>query len=372
MVRIFSVAAVILVVAGLGSFTRLSRPAPSPSAWWHMNITKRVMRVTATLDVRFGQPQKVASSPIVAGGETSGGWVKHEANPVLGGSLGTVFDVSLLEENGVLRMWFSWRPKDSIALVESADGVHWSAPIIVLGPDTSSGWEDTVNRPVVVKRADGYHMWYTGQTRHFSWIGYATSQDGVAWQRASTKPVLTPDLPWEKVAVMCPHVIWDASEAVFKMWYSGGEQYEPDAIGYATSADGLTWSKRSAPVFRPSKVAAWESYKVTASQVIRHGDWYVMFYIGFPDLHRGHIGAARSRDGISGWERHPDNPIIRPGFDASWDEEAVYKPFALFDGSRWRLWYNGRQGKVEQIGLAILEDSELGFDNAVKSEPGRS
>jgi hypothetical protein len=31
---------------------------------------------------------------------------------------------------------------------------------------------------------------------------------------------------------MCPHVNWD-EKGVFKMWYSGDEQYEPNAIGYA-------------------------------------------------------------------------------------------------------------------------------------------
>ena len=47
------------------------------------------------------------------------GWTKFAGNPVLGGKLGTCFDVSLLKEDDNFRMWFSWRPKKSIALVES-------------------------------------------------------------------------------------------------------------------------------------------------------------------------------------------------------------------------------------------------------------
>ena len=54
----------------------------------------------------------------------------------------------------------------------------------------------------------------------------------------SDKPVLSADQPWEKVAVMCPHVLYDDEARLYRMWYSGGEQYEPDAIGYATSKDG--------------------------------------------------------------------------------------------------------------------------------------
>jgi predicted GH43/DUF377 family glycosyl hydrolase len=85
-----------------------------------------------------------------------------------------------------------------------------------------------------------------------------------------------------------------------------------------------------------------------------------MFYIGFRDEHCAQIGIARSRDGITGWERHPANPIISPGAN-QWDGEACYKPFALFDGHRWLLWYNGRRGSVEQIGLAIHDGEDLGF-----------
>ena len=51
----------------------------------------------------------------------------------------------------------------------------------------------------------------------------------------SDKPVLVPERPWEKVAVMCPHVLWDEQAKLYRMWYSGGEQEEPNAIGYATS-----------------------------------------------------------------------------------------------------------------------------------------
>jgi hypothetical protein len=111
-------------------------------------------------------------------GFARGGWMKSPANPVLGAELGTCFDACCLKEGSTFRMWFSWRPRKSIALTESRDGIHWSAPEIVLGPNASTDWEADINRPGVVKRADGYHLWYTGQSRQRSWIGYATSKDG--------------------------------------------------------------------------------------------------------------------------------------------------------------------------------------------------
>jgi predicted GH43/DUF377 family glycosyl hydrolase len=293
--------------------------------------------------------------------ETTAGWIKYPKNPVLGGTLGTCFDISVLKEGDTYRMWFSWRPKKSIALVESKDGVEWSKPIIVLGPNEKTDWENDLNRPVVIKNGNRYQMWYTGQARERSWIGYAVSQDGKTWKRMSDKPVLSAEKPWEKVAVMCPHVLYDDKENLYRMWYSGGEQYEPNAIGYATSKDGLSWTKHeNNPIFRPTPENAWEKERVTACQVVRQGDWYLMFYIGFRDRDHAQIGVARSRDGIGDWQRHPANPIIRPGQD-KWDHDAVYKPYAIFDGKRWLLWYNGRRGGVEQIGLALHDGEKLGF-----------
>ena len=300
-------------------------------------------------------PQKTA--------ETSAGWLKYENNPVLGGDLGTCFDVALLKEKDTYRMWFSWRPRKSVALVESADGINWSKPRIVLGPNPGSGWEDDINRPAVISHHGQYRMWYTGQAKGRSWIGYATSPDGVTWKRASEKPVLSSEEPWEDVAVMCPHVLWDDKQAVFRMWYSAGQQYEPNSIGYATSPDGLHWKKLPAnPIFTAKADSPWERHKVTACQIIPCDDFHLMFYIGFRDEHHAQIGLARSRDGISGWQRHRANPIIFPGADA-WDADSCYKPFVIYDkmNDRWLLWYNGRNGAAEQIGMAIHKGLDLGF-----------
>ncbi len=298
------------------------------------------------------------------------GWTKYEGSPVLGGELGTCFDLSMLVEAGKYQMVFSWRPKKSIALTESTDGIHWSEPVILLGPcETPQHWEDDLNRPSILKHDGRYHMWYTGQypgklphaVDGRSSVFYATSADMVHWERASLEPVLSAEAPWEKVAVMCPTVLWDHSSGLYKMWYSGGEQYEPNAIGYATSRDGFHWAKHPGnPIFRADPAHAWEQHKVAACQVLYQDGWYLMFYIGFWDEDMAQIGIARSKDGITGWERHPQNPVIAPS-EKQWDGDACYKPFAVFDGQCWRLWYNGRRGPFEQIGLAIHAGADLGF-----------
>jgi hypothetical protein len=86
------------------------------------------------------------------------------------------------------------------------------------------------------------------------------------------------------------------------MWYSGGEQYEPNAIGYATSPDGLTWTKYPQnPIFSADKAILWEHHKVAGVQILKHRDWYLMFYIGYENENLARIGIARSKDGITNW-----------------------------------------------------------------------
>jgi len=289
------------------------------------------------------------------------GWIKYKDNPVLGRQYGTCFDICVLQEPGKFRMWVSWRPKQSVAITESVDGVHWMPPEIVLGPRSETGWEDDINRPIVVHRKDGYHMWYTGQAKGRSAIGYATSTDGIAWVRQSEKPVLVSEAPWEGVAVMCPHVMWDAANHLWKMWYSGGQQYEPNAIGYATSKDGLRWDKHAAnPVLAPDSRFEWEKNRVAAAQILFWKGWYYAFYVGFRDIDHAQIGMARSKDGITGWTRHAGNPIVRPTPEG-WDADACYKPFAVYSNGGWKLWYNGRNNHLEQIGLVTRSEQNLGF-----------
>jgi beta-1,2-mannobiose phosphorylase / 1,2-beta-oligomannan phosphorylase len=321
-------------------------------------VSRRDLSILITL---AGLELSIPPGVTLFGSRGTGTWDKYAGNPVLGGQYGTCFDVCVLLEAGLYRMWLSWRPKQSIALTESKDGIRWNPPQIVLSPDKTTGWEDDVNRPVVVRRDDEYHMWYTGQAKDNSTIGYARSADGRNWVRQSKLPVLEPTVRWEGVAVMCPHVMWDAAKRVWRLWYSAGEQYEPNAIGYATSPDGLRWTKYpSNPVITPEPGAPWESQRVTAAQIVYWEGWHYAFYIGFRDIDHAQIGMARSKDGVTDWVRHAGNPIVRPT-PGGWDADACYKPFAVYTGERWMLWYNGRKGSLEQIGLVTHPGDDLQF-----------
>ena len=292
-----------------------------------------------------------------------GGWVKYPGNPVMGSpELGTCFDLNVVPWGPAkYNNYFSWRPQSCIAFSRSEDGIHWTAPVKCLEVDETSGWEDNINRASVWFKDGVYHMWYTGQARGYSKIGYATSRDGVRFTRVSRMPVLIPERPHEGFSVMNPYVRWDDARGVWRMWYASGETYEPNVLCYAESKDGLVWEKSPLnPIF--VKGSGWEKDRIGGCEVhpLPDGSW-AMFYIGYSDIHTARIGCAVSPDGITQWKRLAANPLVEPT-PGAWDSAAVYKPSVVRDeaNDRWLLWYNGRTGGREYIGLVEHKGLDLG------------
>ena len=85
-----------------------------------------------------------------------------------------------------------------------------------------------------------------------------------------------------------------------------------------------------------------------------------MFYIGYEDIDTARICVAKSQNGITEWKKCPLNPIISPDKD-SWDADACYKPSVIWNEQeqKWMLWYNGRRGSDEFIGMAEIKRKNL-------------
>lgn len=279
---------------------------------------------------------------------------RHEENPIFGNRyLGSCFDVYVTKDCGRYRMDFSWRNKKALAVCFSKDGIHWTDPVVTLSANPKSGWEDDLNRNCVLKIGDIYKMWYTGQARGFSYIGCAESADGIHFCRVGGNPVMISEYPWEGFSVMNPCVLYENGR--YRMWYSAGETYEPNVLAYAESADGISWTKsRINPIFVANPDKEFERDRIGGCQVMKTEDMdYLMMYIGYRDIDTACICAAKSKNGMTGWERCPINPLVFPE-KGRWDGEACYKPSFLWEEGLkcWRIWYNGRTGQEEYVGMA--------------------
>lgn len=234
---------------------------------------------------------------------------------------------------------------------------HWTKlpgnPVLSIGG--SGAWDDQwIYAPSVLLDGSTYKMWYAGSsvadtTRK---IGYATSPDGITWTRQGSAPVFTPGAAgaWD-AKIGLPTVIKDGS--TYKMWYTGMDTAGIARVGYATSADGITWTKyASNPVMNVGTSGSWDSTYVGMTSVIKVGSSYKLWYRG-GSATGGAIGFATSPDGIA-WTKF--DPVITGG-SGSWDT-TPYHPEVIFDGILYHMWYSGCNQAEDlcQEGYAISPD----------------
>jgi len=298
------------------------------------------------------------ASPALGG--TQAGWYK-QIGPAVAGSSGP-YDGSVLNITGSLKMWLSVRSSGSIAASQCVDFYHWTPPTVVLTP--AGGWEGSIRSPWVLYVNTTYYMWYTGGTDKFTAIGFATSTDGIHWNRPGSAPNLVASQPWENGTVEAPSVVYDWVDRTFKMFYTGGDHSAPNGIGMAFSHDGQNWVKLPTnPVFvNQASGGWWEHVRVThPAVVLTPKEGFTLFYTGYSNDSFGQIGIARTpTNDLTGWKRHPKNPIVFPE-SRGWDSSANVKPAPTSLGEGWGLWYTGQNYFERSIGAAFHEGLDLGF-----------
>jgi hypothetical protein len=134
---------------------------------------------------------------------------------------------------------------EAIGLGFSSDGITWTgydadgngkADPVFSGTYFSGDWDyNYVSRATIIRNADDdYEMWYSGGVGAMNHgIGYATSSDGIHWTRDADNPIFHKDdgVAWRDSRTYCPAVLKDGSS--YKMWFAGrGSAY---SIGYATA-----------------------------------------------------------------------------------------------------------------------------------------
>jgi predicted GH43/DUF377 family glycosyl hydrolase len=267
-------------------------------------------------------------------------WTKYAGNPVL--VIGQ--NPEVIRDGSLYRMWYDSDTVAGILYATSTDGVHWTehGPTN-LQPGPPGSWDDSRVAEVSVLR-DGplLKMWYSGypdDTGANGQIGYATSEDdGLTWDKYDDPVLPVGTASWEAVSVTESCVVKEGS--VYRMWYTGNDG---GPIGYATSMDGISWTKWSVnPVFAKGDTGTWDAEEVDNPYVILDGGTFHMWYGGSDGLSEA-IGYASSTDGVT-WTRFEEGgnpvPVLEPGAPGSW-EEAIDVPSVTKSGPFYRMWYNG-------------------------------
>ncbi len=256
----------------------------------------------------------------------------------------------------------AWRPDAANPLFTGAGPGHWDAKI------RERGW--------ILREADGYHLWYTGYDgtkEGIKRLGYATSPDGVHWQRWPGNPLLADD--WVEDVMIVKHagvyymfaegrddqaqlltstdrVHWQLAGrldvrrvdgqpiapgpfgtpvAWFErgVWYLFYERMD-QGIWLATSRDLKVWTNvQDEPVFTLGP-EPYDSVMIAFDQIVKRDGWFYALYHATGDKQTPRVWStdlARSRDLVH-WHKYPGNPILNDKSSPQW----------VFDGRRLRLY----------------------------------
>ena len=206
-----------------------------------------------------------------------------------------------------------------------------------------------------------YRMWYKGWSDHvpgFIGIGYASSPDGIHWQKYEDNPL----------DFKCEGTSWDTvflsfeiikKDTMYWMWYTGvDKKTNTRGVGFAWSEDGLNWTKHPNPVLKPGKEDEWDAVGIKRCTVHFDGFRYHMWYNGYDSIDwKGRVGYATSDDGFH-WKKHFANPVLDVGGPGTWDEHWMAAYSVNFNGSYYEMWYDGSDKINTQTGYATSVDGD--------------
>jgi predicted GH43/DUF377 family glycosyl hydrolase len=308
-------------------------------------------------------------------------FVKYADNPILPlGDPGEWDDtdaayVHVLYDGSMYHLWYSGAPQENtyrIGYATSTDGISWNKdsnnPVLDVGAPGEFDDED-VWLPAVLFDGTSYEMWYTGNLSSGG-IGYATATDPAGTWDKHAGPVLVGNPgEWDQNRVFNPIVI--RNDTLYQMWYSAESASGLWQTGYATSMDGVTWSKHPNNPLLTVSDGEWDAIAALASSVLFVDGQYHMWYHGTTGdaFSEWEIGYATSPDGIN-WTKDTLNNPIMSGDPGGWDADVVGFPRVIKDGNRYRMWYTGRGASdIERLGYAEDTSAVVGIEMSDKTQP---
>src|SRR5713101_5189473 len=173
-----------------------------------------------------------------------------------------------------------------------------------------------------------------------------------SWRRVSMEPVISPTgNSWESEGTFNPAVI--VRNGKFVMLYRAQDKNGTSRLGYAESADGIHFTRRTEPVLSPETDFEKDG-GVEDPRLQRIGDTFYLTYTGY-NKKDAQLCLATSRDLIH-WER---KGVILPAYKGNWNV-AWIKSGAIvperIDGKYWMYWLGTAADKTDQMGLSYSSD----------------
>lgn len=235
----------------------------------------------------------------------------------------------------------------SIGIAESADLTAWKK-VAELWPEQACDQKGLCAAGAVVL-AGRVHLFYqTYGNGPKDAICHAVSEDGVSFVRDARNPVFRPHGAWTAGRAIDAEAV-PFKDRLLLYFATRDPQMVTQMVGVA-SADlksdfgpGAWTQLKDGPVLRPER--PWEKKCIEAPSVIAHDGRLFMFYAGGYNNEPQQIGVASSADGVT-WTRLADQPLLPNGASGAWNASESGHPgiFGDADGQTW-LFFQGNPDK---------------------------
>ena len=315
-----------------------------------------------------------------------------------GDSVYTYMPSILKDDDGNYHMWYvgyGYPFGYLLYYAYSSDGINWTkydnnSPRTYTAYDTvqpaghffrgsnTKGDDTYFYQSSMIKDGNTYKMWYSGHDGANLRIFYATSPDAITWTKynntipsASNTTSTDGRIPLgsgsvgDSVHAYLPSVLKD-DDGTYKMWYTGYGSDSKYRIYYATSPDGLTWTKYDNSIPSASDLVGTngripignngtgDDYYLGFASVVKSPDGiYHMFYSGH-DGSNSRIFHAYSLDGLTWYKNAYITPETTNSVSGSYniplgsssfgDDYYIYYSTVILDGNYFKIWYNGYDG----------------------------
>jgi hypothetical protein len=174
----------------------------------------------------------------------------------------------------------------------------------------------------------------------------AASQASIAihFPPPDDSPILSPGAKgqWDAVSVRFPQVV--LYKGTYYLFYGTFQtMIAPVAIGYATSSDGLHWTKFAQNPVLSGSGAGFDAFGVTRPVVMVQPDGtWVMYYDGIPapnNVFGTGIGRATAPSPGGPWIRNA-TPVLETGSQGEWDAHFLFPDSIVMDGNQYVMYYS--------------------------------
>jgi hypothetical protein len=213
-----------------------------------------------------------------------------------------------------------------------AELVNW-APLLgnpVFTAEGAGHWDDKIReRGWILREGDEYRMWYTGydgKKDDVKLLGYATSKDGIRWNRSAKNPLVRDHWVEDMMVVR--------EGGTYYMFAEG--EHDNHAV-MLTSADGIAWKwegeldVRAADGRTPGPRPCG-----TPTVWVEGGTWYLFYEVG----DKG-VWLAKTREPMARlWVNVQDEPVLKLG-PGEYDKEMLAMNQVIQRGGIYYAIYHG-------------------------------